>query len=468
MKQFLTESPETTLIQPKFCSQNWTCELGKKPYVQCSANAHRVTQLSINFEECNSIEHCYSLRSNQQYIDNLISHLELQSIETPQAILEQPPSASSNKIITAAIAMTEDYEIRDELNTQLVVNQIEPGDDGVTWLTKRDIQIKKFYLVFCFAKNEKGQDYSTKIIVPSDLERGKPYQVDVFNKERPQDKEIVVGDSFKLIYSFNNVLYSSDKYNLVSKPQTTASCEINSADFLLKNVKNFTRSLEIPFENVQLSCSSNYSLELKISNDKYFLDPQLQFGSKVLTNPVVTYPLNVLNYIVPYFLNSAEKQTEITNSTEELTNGGNVTEIFIAYSGDIKVESDKTVELNCQSRGRPKPAVKWLKDGQLVNVTEEKYKYDETGSLKILRTHPVDSGAYQCDVSNRYGFIKRSFIVDVESPIKAITEMSRKQVILIVVITTITFILFVLLFMAIMFVVHQKRENSKLIVSFVV
>ncbi len=455
------------MIQPKFCSQNWTCELGKKPFIQCNANAHRVAQLSINFEECNSIEHCYSLRTNQQYIENLISQLQLQSLQTPQAILEQKPSVIE-KIGTARISMADgsDFDAQeDELNSQSVVNQIEPGDDGVTWLTKRDIQIKKFYLVFCYAENEKGSDYSTKIIKPSDLERGKPFQVDTFNKERPQDKEIVVGDSFKLIYSFNNILYSSDKYNLISKPQT-ASCEINNADFVLKNWKNYTRTLEIPFENVQLSCSSNYSLELKIINEKYFLDPKVQHGPKVLTNPVVVYNLNVVNFIVPYFLNSAEKQTEITNSTDELTNGGNVTEIFIAYSGDIKVDSDKTVELNCQSRGKPKPDVRWLKDGQLLNITEEKYKYDETGSLKILRTHPVDSGAYQCNVSNRYGFIKRSFIVDVESPIKAITEMSRKQVILIVVITVITFILLVLLLMAILFVVHQKRENSKLIVRF--
>lgn len=335
---------------------------------------------------------------------------------------------------------------------------IESLNYGVTWSTRRSLHIKKFHLVLCFAINKVNHEYSSKIIIPSEIERGRAFMVDVFNKERLDDKEIVVGDTFNLVYSFNSIIFSDKNFSFNSKP---SGCDLDKLN--LQAVSNegkfYTKYIRIPFVQVTSVCNHNYSLELKIKNEKYFIDPQTD--SKP-TNPVIYYNLNVLNFIVPYFLNSEKLNHTIVLS--EPVQGGNRTEVVIAYS-DLKVQSDKTIELNCQATGRPKPLVHWFKDGHHFNVSEEKYKYDVTGSLKILRTHPVDSGKYECEVINRYGRVKRSFNVDVESPIKAFKELSRKQVILIVMITVATFILLVLLLFALSFIVHQKRENSLLRVS---
>lgn len=351
----------------------------------------------------------------------------------------------------------------EDLNTQAIEsNQIDLLDNGVTWSTKRGLTIKKFYFIFCYSSNEIGTDYSTKIIIPSDLDRGKAYMVETINKERPIDKEIVAGDSFNLVYSFNNIVYNKEDYKLNLKQNGCGIQEENIADL----DKIYTGTIQILFNSITRECNFNYSLELKVSNEKYFIESKTPNVKP--TNPVIIYNLNVLDYIIPYFINSADKnKTLIITKPLIGEENKNITEILITYS-DLNVQSDKTIELNCQAKGRPKPLVHWIKDGLHLNTTEEKYKYDETGSLKILRTHPVDSGKYECNVSNRYGFVKRSFNVDVESPIKEINELSRKQVVLIVIIAVASFVLFILLIFALTFIVHQKRENSRLKVILIV
>jgi hypothetical protein len=445
------------LMQPKYCSQNLTCELGKKTYIQCNANAHRIDKLKILIEDCDSLENCYSLRTSDLYIDKLLERIEneeegeLNDPSNPQPILVKgrimQTSSSSSSLL--------DYDTKDNIQRaqSIATDDIESLDNGVTWLTRRELTVKQFYLVFCYASNEKGRDYSTKIIIPSDLDRGKTYLVDTVNTERPNDKELVVGDTFKLIFSYNNVLYS-DKYNFVSKPESKCNGQIEDI-----NIKNYTKNVQIPFSDVKLECSYNYSLELKVKNEKYFTE-----SLSKPTNPIVAFSLNVLNFIIPSFLNSAEKES-MTLIQPIGDSNSNLTELVVTYN-DLKVKPDKTIELNCQARGRPKPVYRWTKDNVVLNVYEEKYKYDESGALKILRTHPSDSGNYECNVSNRFGFVQRSFNVDVESPIKAISEMSRKQVIFIVVISIVSFILFTLLLFAISYVLHQKRLHSQKLVNF--
>ena len=68
------------LMQPKYCSQNLTCELGKKTYIQCNANAHRIDKLKILIEDCDSLENCYSL--SIQWFFYLVQSIQGMGVQT--------------------------------------------------------------------------------------------------------------------------------------------------------------------------------------------------------------------------------------------------------------------------------------------------------------------------------------------------------------------------------------------------
>ena len=72
-------------------------------------------------------------------------------------------------------------------------------------------------------------------------------------------------------------------------------------------------------------------------------------------------------------------------------------------SGDTKSEG-QSVSLKCQIEGKPKPTVKWLKDGAEVNSTGDNRitasnKLD-TWTLAISELNRNDVGSYTCQASN--------------------------------------------------------------------
>jgi hypothetical protein len=173
--------------------------------------------------------------------------------------------------------------------------------------------------------------------------------------------------------------------------------------------------------------------------------------------------------VKPYFVvnheigNSNKTIVHVSNST----NGNETSKYVVAYS-DIDVASDETVELNCENHGRPRPMVTWLKDGQPLNLTDQKYRFDASlNALRIVRTHAVDSGKYYCHVQNRYGEIERAFDVKVKSDVLRITvkELTRKQIVMIVLVSVLSFFLLVGLIIALVYAFQQKREHTNLVVS---
>ena len=138
---------------------------------------------------------------------------------------------------------------------------------------------------------------------------------------------------------------------------------------------------------------------------------------------------------------------------------------YVAYS-DIDVPADETIELNCDNYGRPRPIVTWFKDKQHLNLTDEKFRPDDSGSLRIVRTHAVDSGAYHCEVFNRYETISRSFNVRVKTDVLKITD--KKQVVWIVLVSVFAIILFILLLLALAYALNEKQERTNLVVSYIV
>ena len=236
-----TESPDSILVQPRFCSQNWTCELDKKTSLQCNSQAHHVKQMIIKILECHNLDECYNLKNNRTYIEELILDVSDELIQK-QALHEESSmgtdrikgnSKSNNKnnnMPQTSELMSNDYEEdydHDEAHHRHELrptnfDEIESLDNGVTWALKVKFQIKTFQLIMCIAQNEIGDSVVSKIVIPTDLEQGKPYKVSVIKEGAKEFKEginvmedddIVQGDTFQLQFAFNTILFKVEKVN---------------------------------------------------------------------------------------------------------------------------------------------------------------------------------------------------------------------------------------------------------------
>ena len=353
----------------------------------------------------------------------------------------------------------EDYDKHDDIHHRheprpTDFDKIETLDNSVTWAIKSKFQTKKFHLVICVARNEIGDSVTSKIIIPSDLPNGKPYRVKVIkesakdNDENEEEEEIVEGDVFSLEYSFNNVLFNANEYELV-KRSTENECPLKISNEP-KSVFPFTQNVIVKFSDANEKCNSNYTLRLKVSENKYFSEPPYV----IPVNPKIEFMLNVLKLIKPYFIHEDGK-----NMTLNLGyNGTYANNTVLITTNDIRVKSDETIMLNCESFGRPKPKVIWYKDFKLLK--EDKHKFIN-GSLQIYRTHHTDSGFYQCDVNNRYGSLSRSFNVVVEF-VKVEKSLSKTQIAIIWISSIASVLLFVLLILAIAYGCTQKVEKDKI------
>jgi hypothetical protein len=401
--------------------------------------------------ECKDLNECFSIKSNVSLIKDLL----IQSIEN-DIIKEQVIDGVviSKKPQNVEEEEYDDYDISsNDRFRPLYHNQMETIDNGLTWAIKTKFLIKHHHLIVCISRNEIGDSISTKIIIPSELEKGKTHQLSLVQLDRNHDYEIVEGDNFQIRFLFNKVLFKHDDYILNTIP-SSKPCSLNSNhnEVSLINLDinryNFTNVLALEFRNVSSKCNYPYSLKLKLNDHPYFKsqDPKLQ-----PTTPLIEYNLNVLLPIKPFF---------IDNDNQSLFNSNDTNYLFITRY-DAKVKSDKTIELDCQSVGRPRPISVWLKDNKILNLTDEKYKLNpKIGSLKIFRTHPVDSGLYECQVSNKYGFISKSYNIEVERQV--VKVMSRRQTVIIIIVTTISFILLVLLVIATIRLIYQHRKHKKL------
>ncbi len=434
---------------PKYCSQNWTCQLERTTILQCNAQAHRVMFMFIHTLKCDSLDECYNIKSNKTHIDNLLIELYQKEL-TKQPMISDPSlveTMSQNKYEDLFIDKNDDDDDRNELTPQQF-DRVETIDNGITWSIKTKFATTDHHLILCVARNEIGDSVSTKIIIPSELNQGRPYQVMVYD-ERAQDDEFVVGDKIKIEFLYNNILYDP-KFYFLSKPDSCKDVDIVTGSFAGSKNLLYTQVVGLDFTYLTEECNYNYSLDLRVSAHPYFTS-ETEIKP---TNPIIEYSLNVLSPIYPSFLhNNINSSVQTNNATANKTN------LVYTTTKDLKVKSDSTVIFDCQSIGRPKPNIVWFKNNNLLSLTaEEKYKL-ENGLLKLFRTHPVDSGVYECRVSNRLGRLSRSFNLQVET---LTHKMNKRQIVAIVLISIAVFILSILLAIALFYVIHQKREHNKL------
>ncbi|XP_043287207.1 peroxidasin isoform X2 [Venturia canescens] len=88
----------------------------------------------------------------------------------------------------------------------------------------------------------------------------------------------------------------------------------------------------------------------------------------------------------------------------------------------LEAEPGSSVEIPCRGDGKPRPAIKWKKDGSAllgaeqeeaagggiggiggINGNNEKYKISRAGSLYIFNVSTSEGGRYECTASNAYG-----------------------------------------------------------------
>ena len=87
------------------------------------------------------------------------------------------------------------------------------------------------------------------------------------------------------------------------------------------------------------------------------------------------------------------------------------------FQGQYTVNLTQSVTLRCPATGYPPPTVNWTKDGMSISETDldlSKYDIDETaGTLKIFDTRYIDSGTYECTVSNLAGVQVKQIVLTV-------------------------------------------------------
>lgn len=73
---------------------------------------------------------------------------------------------------------------------------------------------------------------------------------------------------------------------------------------------------------------------------------------------------------------------------------------------NAKVAESNSIDLSCQTSGKPDPIITWFKEGQ--QITGGRYQIKPNGDLHINSVVLSDAGQYRCTANNSYGFVEAS------------------------------------------------------------
>ncbi|XP_077991222.1 peroxidasin homolog [Glandiceps talaboti] len=95
----------------------------------------------------------------------------------------------------------------------------------------------------------------------------------------------------------------------------------------------------------------------------------------------------------------------VTVSVEELDC---IAPEFVAEPDDVDATYGNQVFFSCKATGDPKPAITWLHNNEVIDVTvnTEKYNLLADGTLMIYHAEDVDEGTYECMARNAAGEAK--------------------------------------------------------------
>ncbi|XP_017838643.1 neogenin isoform X2 [Drosophila busckii] len=95
---------------------------------------------------------------------------------------------------------------------------------------------------------------------------------------------------------------------------------------------------------------------------------------------------------------------------------------FLVGPSPKTVREGDTVTLDCVANGVPKPQMKWLRNGEELDLNDldSRFSIIGTGSLQISSAEDIDSGNYQCRASNIVDSLDAQATVQVQVPPKFI------------------------------------------------
>ncbi|EDW85568.2 uncharacterized protein Dwil_GK23150 [Drosophila willistoni] len=95
---------------------------------------------------------------------------------------------------------------------------------------------------------------------------------------------------------------------------------------------------------------------------------------------------------------------------------------FLVGPSPKTVKEGDTVTLDCVANGIPKPQIKWLRNGEELDLNDldSRFSIIGSGSLQISSAEDVDSGNYQCRASNKVDSLDAQATLQVQVPPKFI------------------------------------------------
>ncbi|KAJ6643801.1 Neogenin [Pseudolycoriella hygida] len=101
---------------------------------------------------------------------------------------------------------------------------------------------------------------------------------------------------------------------------------------------------------------------------------------------------------------------------------------FLTESSSQTVREGDTVTMDCVSNGNPKPSMKWLRNGEDIDINDldSRFRIIGTGSLQITSVDETHAGNYQCRASNSVDSLDMQSSLQVQVPPKFVQSPSDK------------------------------------------
>ena len=274
----------------------------------------------------------------------------------------------------------------------------------------------------CFGQNINGTNFQEVRFVVTDAgEEG--FSIDSSSDEVVETDDITLTCKASLVdYTQINWFWlSSDHHNntLVSLNNATDGMQ------LIEEKSDHTLSSMIRLTNVTLSESGRFLCNATLKGDQFV-------GPNVISKQI---ELNVDQMESPKIIK--------TNMNDKL----------------VQVWPSKQNEFYCYASGKPKPIVRWFKNGKAFNTTGL-YGIeltDDNQKLIILRLVAFDSGKYQCQITNKAGTI--SFYSTLKVTVKKNDGLSLASIMAII-----TFLIVAIMIVFAAFFIGQRirkeRENQ--------
>ncbi|XP_069747616.1 vascular endothelial growth factor receptor 1 isoform X2 [Narcine bancroftii] len=254
------------------------------------------------------------------------------------------------------------------------VELLEGKNKTVSVLVVAESNISGIYR--CVASNKVGKDEKSINFYISDVPNQFGFEIGIRHNTLPTE-----GDDLMFYCRANKFLYSNIACHLLSKENNTLY-EFSNGSKITTN--KYSIALSFLIKNVSLDQSGTY--ECTARN---------MITQKEAVQKVEIY---IRAQEAPYLLRNLSNQ-------------------------DVNISS--SIILECQAEGRPMPKISWYKNKQKLYVESGITLGSGSRMLIIERVKEEDEGLYQCQATNRKGFVETSAYITVRGP----TENSNMELI---------------------------------------